>query len=127
MINIGTFNPRIAEIRIMHEQLLTSIQNVVNLTTQEQEQLVGYFEFRTLEKRSILLQSGEVTRYVAFVSDGCLRSFSTDDNGFEHIMQFAPKGWWITDMSGFISESPDRKSTRLNSSHSSVSRMPSSA
>ena len=27
----------------------------------------------------------------------------------------------------YVSEDPDRKSTRLNSSHSSVSRMPSSA
>ena len=33
----------------------------------------------------------------------------------------------LSDTVGFIAELPDRKSTRLNSSHSSVSRMPSSA
>jgi CRP-like cAMP-binding protein len=95
-----------AEIRPMHEQLLSNIQKVVELTSEEQEQLIRYFEYRALDKRELLVKSGEVTRFVAFVCDGCLRSFSTDDNGFEHIMQFAPKGWWITDMSGFISESP---------------------
>lgn len=106
MINIVFGCLRMAEIRTMHEQLLLSIQKVVQLTPEEQQQLISYFEFRSVEKRELLVQSGEITRFVAFVSDGCLRSFSTDDNGFEHIMQFAPKGWWITDMSGFISESP---------------------
>lgn len=90
----------------MHEQLLASIQKVVDLTSSEQERISGYFEYRSFEKRTLLMSSGEATRYVAFVVDGCLRSFSTDENGFEHIMQFAPTGWWITDMYGFISETP---------------------
>jgi hypothetical protein len=30
-----------------------------------------------------------------------LRSYTTDEKGHEHIMQFAFEGWWITDLSSF--------------------------
>jgi hypothetical protein len=37
----------------------------------------------------------------AFVEKGVLRSYSTDDKGNEHTMQFAFEGWWISDLSSF--------------------------
>ncbi len=39
---------------------------------------------------------------VAFVLNGCLRSYAVDEQGFEHNLQFAPEGWWITDMNSII-------------------------
>ena len=45
-------------------------------------------------------------RHSAFVVNGCMRSYTVDDNGFEHILQFAPEGWWIADMYSFISGRP---------------------
>lgn len=87
------------------EKLLLNIQKVVPLTERDCEIIQTSFEFRKLDKKEILLESGEITRCVAFVTEGCLRSYSTDENGFEHILQFAPEGWWITDMSGFVSQS----------------------
>ncbi|MFM7730318.1 MAG: Crp/Fnr family transcriptional regulator [Flavobacteriales bacterium] len=87
------------------ETLLLNIQKVVPLSEKDREIILASFEFRKLEKKETLIESGELTRCVAFVLEGCLRSYSTDDNGFEHILQFAPEGWWITDMSGFVSQS----------------------
>jgi len=52
------------------------------------------------------LQEGDVNRYACFVTDGCLRSYSIDKNGFEHVLQFAPPGWWISDMYSFIEQKP---------------------
>lgn len=52
------------------------------------------------------MREGQVSRDVAFVLSGCLRSYSVDENGFEHILQFAPVEWWITDMYSFISQQP---------------------
>ena len=37
-----------------------------------------------------------------FVERGLLRSFSDARNGGEHTMQFAPEGWWISDMASFF-------------------------
>jgi CRP-like cAMP-binding protein len=40
------------------------------------------------------------------VTQGCLRNYSLDKNGLEHVMAFAPPGWWIADMYSFISQKP---------------------
>lgn len=48
--------------------------------------------------------NNDVAKDAAFILKGCLRSYSIDNNGFEHILQFAPIDWWITDMYSYISQ-----------------------
>ena len=48
------------------------------------------------------------------------------DFGFEEVFADEAKEW-IWDCLGYFGRDEDRKSTRLNSSHSAKSRMPSSA
>lgn len=60
-------------------------------------------EVKKLKKKESLHQAGEVHTYSAFVLEGCLRSFTIDSNGFEHIVQFAPRGWWIADIYSLVS------------------------
>jgi CRP-like cAMP-binding protein len=57
---------------------------------------------KRLRKDNFLFQEGERVRYLAFVTKGCLRSYTVDKKGEEHIVQFAPEGWWITDMYSFL-------------------------
>lgn len=92
------------------QKLIASLQKHINLSERDQEILVEFLVFKIIKKRQFLLHEGQITRDVAFVVSGCLRSYSIDQNGFEHILQFAPEGWWITDMHGFISQQP----THLN-------------
>lgn len=54
----------------------------------------------------MLLKEGEVCRFSSFVTQGCLRGFSVDNNGFEHVLNFAPPNWWIADMYSLISQKP---------------------
>ena len=35
-----------------------------------------------------------------------MRIYSIDKNGFEHILQFAPPGWWIGDIKSIIKQEP---------------------
>jgi CRP-like cAMP-binding protein len=42
---------------------------------------------------------------MAFVNDGCLREYTVDHKGEEHILQFAIKDWWISDLTSFLSGS----------------------
>lgn len=53
-----------------------------------------------------MLQSGDICRHSVFVTDGCMRGYTIDENGFEHILQFAPPDWWIADMYSLISQKP---------------------
>ena len=60
--------------------------------------------FKKLTKRQYLLQEGEVCKSVAFVSKGMLRSYLVDEKSNERIMQFAPEGWFISDLYSFVTE-----------------------
>lgn len=57
---------------------------------------------KNLRKRQYLLQEGEVCKSVAFVGKGMLRSYLVDEKNNEHIVQFAPEDWFISDLSSFI-------------------------
>lgn len=77
-----------------------------HLRLSEEEEAVVLSKLRpvNLKRREFLLKQGQVARELAFVVEGCLRAYALDDNGFEHILQFAPAGWWISDMSSVISK-----------------------
>ncbi|HEX8350162.1 MAG TPA: hypothetical protein VF598_09365 [Hymenobacter sp.] len=39
----------------------------------------------------------ELSRRGTFVVKGCLRSYVIDKKVKEHILQFAPENWWLSD------------------------------
>jgi CRP-like cAMP-binding protein len=55
-------------------------------------------EIKFIKKGTILLRQGEICKFGCKVISGCLKSYVIDATGKEHIMQFAPEGWIITDM-----------------------------
>ena len=89
-----------------HELLFQTLRRHVNLEDGECEVFAGAFRPMRLKRGQTVLRSGEVARDAAFVVSGCLRSYSLDENGFEHTLQFATAGWWITDMYSWISGRP---------------------
>ena len=89
----------------MYEQLFKSIREKVALTPTEMELCKTFFIPKKLRKKQSLLQEGDVCIYNAFVEKGILRSFSIDEKGNEHIVQFAIEGWWITDLASFLTNS----------------------
>lgn len=86
--------------------ILQAVSKHITLSTDEKLYFVSLLESRILAPGELLLKPGAVCRHSAFVNSGCLRSFSTDKNGFEHIMSFAPKGWWIADLYSLLSARP---------------------
>src|SRR5690606_21575847 len=90
----------------MFEQLFRSIAQVVTLTEEEAEYCRSRFVPKKLRKRQYLLQEGDVCRYTVFVEKGLLRSYTVDDKGTEHILQFAFEGWWMADLYSFFTDEP---------------------
>jgi len=86
--------------------LFTNISKHILLSEAEKNYFHSKLHFRKLKKKEIYIQENQVCESAAFVLSGCLRSYTIDDNGFEHILQFAPTDWWITDMFSFISQKP---------------------
>jgi CRP-like cAMP-binding protein len=90
----------------MFELLFQKFDEKVQLTPAEKELCKTFFQPKKLRKRQYLLQEGDPCRYVAFVEKGMLRSYSIDEKGSEHIIQFAFEGWWIADQYSFLTGEP---------------------
>ena len=57
------------------------------------------YTFKKVAKNELLLSEGEICMDTFFVEKGLLRMYSLDRNGKEHIIQFAPENWLISDRS----------------------------
>lgn len=90
----------------MFELLHSHIKKRVQLTDEEFSLCTQFFTPRTVRKRQFLLQEGDVCKHLAFVTSGCLREYTIDQKGDEHIIQFAIKDWWISDLNSFLSGVP---------------------
>ena len=90
----------------MFDRLFESIAGKVSLTPNEYEICKTLFIPKKLRKRQFLLQKGDVCKYTAFVEKGILRSYTTDDKGNDHILQFALEGWWMGDLYSFLTKEP---------------------
>ena len=59
----------------------------------------GFYVSKKVAKNEFLLREGEICLDTFFVEKGLLRMFSLDKNGKEHVIQFAPENWLISDRS----------------------------
>lgn len=82
------------------------INRHINLTAEEEAHFSSLLRYRAIKKRQFLIHEGETTRGPSFVTSGILRSYSIDDNGNEHVIQFAPPGWWVGDLASMIFQRP---------------------
>ena len=57
----------------------------------------SFSEVKALKKNEVILREGEISDCTFFVEKGLLRMYSIDKLGKEHVIQFAPEGWIISD------------------------------
>lgn len=86
--------------------IVKNVSNHITLTPAEQEYFVSLLQPMELKRKQVLLKEGEICRFSAFVTEGCLRGYSVDNNGYEHVLSFAPANWWMADMYSLISQKP---------------------
>ena len=91
-----------------HSLLLSNIAKHVTLDKAEEQYLVSLLHYKKARRKQFVLEEGDVGSRVIFVTSGCLRSYAVDKNGTEHVLQFAPAGWWIADMRSYITGEPAR-------------------
>ena len=86
--------------------LKSYFKNKIEISDEEFDYWKSFFVLKEVKKNKFLLTEEDQCRYIFFVTEGCLRSFTFDKNGGEHILQFAPKNWWISDLYSFTNEAP---------------------
>lgn len=91
---------------VMFELLHQAVSEKISVTDEEFSICTSLFTAKKLRKKQYLLQEGDVCKYTAFVSKGILRSYTVDEKGSEHILQFALEGWWAADLYSFLTDEP---------------------
>ena len=83
--------------QIYHDEKLSFTEEDINFIEQQYQKVM-------FSKGETVLSIGEKVDHQYFVSDGCLRTYLISPSGKEHTIQFAIKGWWISDYIGYFSE-----------------------
>ena len=77
--------------------VIKEIFNDVTLSKDESHALYLNLTKVTLKKGAYLLKADKEINDIYYIHSGCLRTYSIDLSGKEHTLQFAIKGWWISD------------------------------
>jgi CRP/FNR family transcriptional regulator len=90
----------------MYEVFQKYMDSKIQLYQEQSDWIRSLSVVRKLRKHQFLLQAGDICKQHAFVSKGCLRSYSVDSDGVEHTVKFAVENWWIGDRDSLISGEP---------------------
>ncbi|KHJ37484.1 anaerobic regulatory protein [Pedobacter glucosidilyticus] len=82
------------------------IQKHSDITDEQFLETSHYLKSKSIKKGDFVLRQGEICSSSFFVSKGLLRSYTIDEQGKEHIIQFAPEDWMIVDRSSFFFNEP---------------------
>lgn len=91
-----------------YNAILNNISKYVALTEEEEIYFTTFLHYKKVKRKQYLLEAGDINTKISFVTSGCLRSYAVDKNGGEHVLQFAPPGWWIVDMRSLLNHEPAR-------------------
>lgn len=86
----------------MLDHFFNKLSKNITLTEADKAIFRQHTVVKKIRKRQYLLQEGEICKSVAFVSKGMLRSYLVDEKNNEYIIQFAPEGWFISDLCSFV-------------------------
>lgn len=73
------------------------LKDVAFVQPEHLSQLMEMVSRKDIKKNEFLLSKGQICQNIFFVEKGLLRFYSIDDVGKEHIIQFAPENWFISD------------------------------
>lgn len=92
----------------MYDVFQQYLDDKITLSPAEKERIQSCAVIKKLRKKQYLLQEGDVWKYDAFVTKGCIRTYSIDDKGLEHVINFAIENWWTGDRESLLSGKPSR-------------------
>jgi CRP-like cAMP-binding protein len=88
----------------MSQILRNQIEKIIQISDIEFEYVLSHFVYKKFKKHQFVIQEGQKVEDDFFILSGCLKSYSTDENGKEHIIQFGMQDWWITDYEAYYNQ-----------------------
>ncbi|MBK6983335.1 MAG: Crp/Fnr family transcriptional regulator [Bacteroidetes bacterium] len=90
----------------MLEKFKAYLQKNAQIDDKQFEVLSKNLKTQKVKKHTMLLHPGEVCAHSFFVEKGLLKLYSVDDLGKEHVIQFAPENWIVSDRSSAYFNQP---------------------
>jgi CRP-like cAMP-binding protein len=90
----------------MLEKFQLYLRERLSITAQQAEEATSCLKSKSFKKGTILLSPGDLRSDTYFINEGLLRYYSIDEKGKEHILQFAPENWMISDRDSAVFNQP---------------------
>lgn len=89
-------------------KLITFLTSNIDIDKNLAEELIVKCKSLKVNKGNFLLRQGETCKHSFYVEEGLLRYYSIDEKGKDHILQFAPEKWFVTDRESVYFHQPSR-------------------
>jgi CRP-like cAMP-binding protein len=90
----------------MCDLLLKHINQHTDLTGSVARSVLSAFKTRHIKKHEYLIRAGEICRFESFIVKGCLKAYTLDRSGTEHIAFLAVENWYAGDLYSFLTGQP---------------------
>lgn len=90
----------------MLEKFQSYLKERLAITNEQAQEATSCLQTKQFKKGSILLRPGDLRSENYFINEGLLRCFSIDEKGKEHIIQFAPENWMISERNSSVFKEP---------------------
>ncbi|WP_428228350.1 Crp/Fnr family transcriptional regulator [Flagellimonas sp.] len=91
-----------------HHQILNNISRYIDLTELEKQKYISLLTEIKIPRKNFLMQAGDITKYEYYITKGCLKVYTLDEDGAPHISMFAVEDYWTGDMASFMTREPSR-------------------
>jgi len=88
----------------MINQFKNYLKEKIQITDDQFESISSELKIKKFDKNEIIQYTGDISKHGFFVGKGLLRAYSIDSKGKEHILQFAPENWLISDRNNMNNE-----------------------
>lgn len=90
----------------MLDKFANYLKERLAITDEQAMQAVSCLNIKKYKKGQKVLSAGDLKSDAYFVNSGLLRCFSIDEKGKEHIIQFAPENWMLTERDSSVFNMP---------------------
>lgn len=86
----------------MYEAITQHVSQHISLSEEELTIFHSFLFEKKLKKRQFLIQQDNRVDVEYYVVKGCLKTYEIDNEGNEHVIQFAIEDWWVSDFKAFF-------------------------
>lgn len=90
----------------MQSSFETYLKEKTGVRDRDLPEIMDLVRRKTIAKEASILTAGAICKSIYFVEKGLLRFYSINEAGREHVVQFAPESWFISDRSSLYFGEP---------------------